>query len=103
MDKETMKALGIEEQDNFDKNNKTTTSNSSNIVAQKFAMVVSVTKIIGYILAFIFGLVMLDVSGDNFFIAILSGGIFALFVWFSTLLYEAIAEVLNLLQDIKNK
>jgi len=66
-------------------------------------MVVSIIKIIGYILAFIFGLVMLDASGDNFFIAILSGGIFALFVWFSTLLYEAIAEVLNLLQDIKNK
>ena len=79
----------------------TNASNSSNEVAEKFMIVVMLIKVIGYSAAFILGLsTMMDL---NFWSGLLVAGGIAVGVWLSTLLYEAIAEGLNLLQDIKNK
>ena len=40
---------------------------------------------------------------EKFLIGILSGLVLVALTWLSTLIFEAIAEGLNLLQDIKNK
>ena len=39
----------------------------------------------------------------NFWIGLVFGLLIAVMTWLSTLLFEAIAEIINLLQDIKNK
>ena len=79
----------------------TNSSNSSNEVAEKFIIVVMLIKVIGYSAAFILGLSTM--MNSNFLGGLLVAGGIAIGVWLSTLLYEAIAEGLNLLQDIKNK
>ena len=76
-------------------------SNSSNVVAEKFILVVLIIKILGYLGAIIIGAIYIGNIG--FGPGLLIGGIIAISVWFSTLIFEAIAEGLNLLQDIKNK
>lgn len=76
-------------------------SNSSNTVAKKFILVVTIMKFIGYLGAVIVAIVFM--SMDEVGIGILSGIITTIITWLSTLIFEAIAEALNLLQDIKNK
>lgn len=79
----------------------TNSSNCSNSVADKFLLVVLIVKFIGYIGAVITAIIFMVNGG--FGLGILSGVIIAISIWCSTLLFEAIAEGLNLLQDIKNK
>ena len=78
-------------------------SNSSNVVANKFKLVVRAIKIIGYAGAIIIGIMMMSIDYFGFLAGLLTGLGIAITTWFSTLLFEAIAEGLNLLQDIKNK
>lgn len=85
---------------------KETTSNNNrrtyNKVATKFNAVVIIMKFLGYgasIIGF-FGIIKsLEETGMAFLCLI--GGIIA--TWLSTLIFEAIAEGLQLLQDIKDK
>lgn len=73
----------------------------TNKVALKFTTVSSIIQAIGYTIAILYGLwAMVNVS---FFNGLIIGVIIGFTVFFSTLLYEAIAEIINLLQDIKNK
>ena len=73
----------------------------TNKVALKFTTVSSIIQVIGYTIAILYGLwAMVNVS---FFNGLIIGVIIGFTVFFSTLLYEAIAEIINLLQDIKNK
>ncbi|MCI8290894.1 MAG: hypothetical protein HFJ25_01365 [Clostridia bacterium] len=76
-------------------------SNSSNTVADKFILVVMIIKFIGYVGAVISAIIL--IGNGEFGVGILAGLVIAIVTWFSTLLFEAIAEGLNLLQDIKNK
>lgn len=79
----------------------TDSSNSSNVVAQKFTMIVITTKVIGYILSIIVAIILMRVV--KFWLGLIVGLLIADVTWLSTLLFEAIAEIINLLQDIKNK
>lgn len=79
----------------------TDSSNSSNVVAQKFTMIVITTKVIGYILSIIVAVILMNTI--KFWVGLVVGLLIADITWLSTLLFEAIAEIINLLQDIKNK
>ena len=79
----------------------TNSSNSSNVVAQKFTMIVITTKVIGYILSIIVAVILMNTI--KFWVGLVVGLLIADITWLSTLLFEAIAEIINLLQDIKNK
>jgi hypothetical protein len=60
-----------------------------------------IIKFIGYVGAVISAIIL--IGNGEFGVGILAGLVIAIVTWFSTLLFEAIAEGLNLLQDIKNK
>ena len=94
------KSIGanIEETEVTNSNN----SNSSNDVADKFILVGTILNIVGYLFAIIIGIVGIIQSG-NFWSGIISAIIIAFCVFISTLFYQGIAEIINLLQDIKNK
>ena len=79
----------------------TNSSNSSNVVAQKFTIIVISTKVVGYILSIIVAIILMRVV--KFWLGLIVGLLIADITWLSTLLFEAIAEIINLLQDIKNK
>ncbi len=79
----------------------TDSSNSSNVVAQKFTIIVISTKVVGYILSIIVAIILMRVV--KFWLGLIVGLLIADITWLSTLLFEAIAEIINLLQDIKNK
>lgn len=73
----------------------------NNKVALKFGIVIMIIKAIGYI-----GAVMLFIvlaSTEQFLSGLVTGVITFIVTWFSTLIFEAIAEGLQLLQDIKEK
>lgn len=72
-----------------------------NKVANKFNFVVMIVKCIGYLLAITIFICFIQM--DKFLVGLgwCVGLSFA--TWLSTLIMEAIAEGLNLLQDIKNK
>lgn len=73
-----------------------------NPVAQKFSLVVNVIKVIGYVSAIILACYLWSES-ENF---LFGGGVgisIAIATWLSILIFEAIAEGLNLLQEIANK
>lgn len=76
-------------------------SNSKNVVAEKFLLMSNIIHVIGYITAIIIGVIIM--KEVNVLTGILTGIMIATFTWFSTLIFEAIAEVINLLQDIKNR
>ncbi len=73
----------------------------NNPVAKKFNFLVMTMKIIGYFSAFISLITFISLGkfwfGLGIFISALGG------VWLSTLIFEAIAEALNLLQEIRDK
>lgn len=77
------------------------TRKTKNKVANKFSLIVMITKCIGYFSAIIVLIAFIQMeeiwSGLRWCIVI------CIATWFSTLIFEAIAEGLNLLQDIKNK
>lgn len=88
---------------------KTQTTNSTNNynkriynrVANKFNTVVFIVKFLGYFAGFIW--LILLAQNDNFLMGLgVCIGIFII-TWFSTLIFEAIAEGLQLLEDIRNK
>ena len=75
-------------------------SNSSNNVAQKFLLVVNIIKFLGYFVSIFCGIML--IINVNFWLGLGVCLVIAIITWLSTLLFEAIAEALNLLQDIKN-
>ena len=72
-----------------------------NRVAKKFNLIVYIWKVFGYFIGFI-SLIVLS-QNDNFLTGLLVCVITCIITWFSTLIFEAIAEGLQLLEDIKNK
>ena len=79
-----------------------------NRVAKKFKIVVTVIKILGYGYAILSTLLFILASAlsNMVLLAVLGivvGLLIAIGTWLACLMYEAIAEGLQLLQDIKNK
>ena len=72
-----------------------------NRIARKFDLVVWIIKFLGY-LGGIISLIILT-SLDDFIIGLVVCIVTCIVTWLSTLLFEAIAEGLQLLEDIKNK
>ncbi len=72
-----------------------------NKIANKFKIVANILKFIGYGGAFIFTIIYM--SADEIGFAILGAIVIVIATWFSCLFWEAISEVLQLLEDIKNK
>ncbi len=72
-----------------------------NKVAAKFSMVVWFIRILGYFGGIISLIIYAQL--DNFEIGLLVCVITCIVTWFSTLMFEAIGEGLQLLEDIKNK
>lgn len=73
----------------------------TNTVASKFSLVVSIMKFLGYGATIIGFIALFSNEEQGFaFICLICGGIVT---WLSTLFFEAIAEGLQLLEDIKNK
>lgn len=72
-----------------------------NPVARKFNLVVIIIKILGYFSAFTSLITFIILK--SFWFGILSFIIICIATWLSTLIFEAIAEGLNLLENIKNK
>ena len=82
-------------------NNKIKTSERTNKVALKFSVIVSIIKFVGYVASIISFITLLSLGETGFaFICLICGTFLTLF---STLIFEAIAEGLQLLEDIKNK
>lgn len=101
---------GIENILNNFKIDKETVNNGSNVtsnkriynkVATKFNFVVWIIKALGYF-AGIISLIVCANNG-NFGIGLVICIITCVATWLSTLLFEAISEALQLLEDIKNK
>ena len=82
--------------------------NEQNRVSKKFRTVVSVLKILGYgsaIISTLFYIILVALS-NTLLVAVTGialGLLIAVGTWLACLSYEAIAEGLQLLQDIKNK
>ena len=85
-----------EETINYDDENEIT-----NKVASKFSLLVGIMKFIGYSASFISFIALLSSEETGFAFLCLIGG--AIFTWLSTLFFEAVAEGLQLLQDIKDE
>ena len=81
--------------------NKVNTIVKTNKVASKFSLLVGIMKFIGYSASFISFIALLSSEETGFAFLCLIGG--AIFTWLSTLFFEAVAEGLQLLQDIKDK
>lgn len=75
--------------------------NIFNPVAKKINLVVMVIKVLGYLLAFI--LLIIFMSIEEFGWGIVLFILQCIVTWLSTLILEAIAEGLNLLQEIRDK
>ena len=95
----------ILEKENINQNsnvdNKVNTIVRTNKVASKFSLVVNIMKFLGYG-ATIIGFIFLFSSEEQGF-AFLSLICGAIVTWLSTLFFEAVAEGLQLLQDIKDE
>ena len=81
-------------------------TNEQNKIAKKFKAVVSALKILGYgaaILCAIAGFLYFFTSIESSITNLISAITVAVGTWMACLFYEAIAEGLQLLQDIKNK
>ena len=73
-----------------------------NKVAAKFNIIISVIKILGYFGAFLC-LIIGITKTSNYIFGLWIGAIVSIITWLSTIFLEAIAEGLQLLEDIKNK
>ena len=99
-----LKAMGIKQSYNYGSSNYSSPQNyreTFNPVAKKFSLVVIVMKVIGYLSAFI-GLIAW-MSLDELGLGCLFFIVAFIVTWLSTLIFEAIAEGLNLLQEIRDK
>ena len=77
-----------------------------NPVAAKFAGVAATIKTLGYGAAIVLALLIMasfDMEGEGVLLAFITGLSIAVTTWFACLIWEAIAEALQLLEDIKNK
>lgn len=87
------------------KNSITVSSNNNrtnfNQVAKKFNLVVMIMKVLGYFSAFV-GLIGF-IGMSEFWWGVLWCIVVSIVTWLSTLIFEAIAEGLNLLQEIRDK
>ncbi len=81
--------------------NNNTNDSKTNAVAFKFKIVVRIIQFVGYIGALIVAILYMVL--EQFWLGIAFGIAIAVFTWFSKLIFEAIAEGLQLLEDIKNK
>ena len=82
-------------------NNRINTLTKTNKVAVKFSIIISIVKFIGYLASIIAFITFLSLEETGLaFLYLICGSIVTLF---STLLFEAMAEGLQLLEDIKNK
>lgn len=75
--------------------------NTFNPVAKKFNLVVMIMKVLGYFSAFV-GLIGF-ICMSEFWWGVLWCIVVSIVTWLSTLIFEAIAEALNLLQEIRDK
>lgn len=83
------------------RDNKMNIVNKTNKVAAKFSIIVSIIKFIGYLASIIAFITFLSLEETGLaFLYLICGSIVTLF---STLLFEAMAEGLQLLEDIKKK
>ena len=81
--------------------NKVNTIVKTNTVASKFSLVVNIMKFLGYGATIIGFIALFSNEEQGFaFLCLICG---AIVTWLSTLFFEAIAEGLQLLEDIKNK
>lgn len=77
-----------------------------NKIAGKFKLVATILKIIGYGGAILAALVIIlrsEMEANGIILGIIVALIASLITWFSCLTWEAIAEIIQLLEDIKNK
>lgn len=81
--------------------NATNNKRKYNKVATKFNFVVWIMKFLGYLSGIITWIVLANL--DNGLMGFVICVVICVVTWFSTLLFEAIAEGLQLLEDIKNK
>lgn len=81
--------------------NHTNTKRIPNKVTTKFNIVIFIIKLLGYFGAFICLITYTQIS--NLGLGLLICVIVCIVTWLSTLIFEAIAEGLQLLEDIKNK
>lgn len=82
-------------------NKKINTQSITNSVSHKFSLLVGIMQIIGYLASFIAFVTFLTLEETGFaFLSLICGTIVT---WLSTLFFEAVAEGLQLLQDIKDK
>ena len=73
----------------------------TNKVASKFSLVVNIMKFLGYFATIIGFFALFSIEEQGFaFLCLICG---VIVTWLSTLFFEAIAEGLQLLEDIKNK
>lgn len=81
--------------------NNTNTKRKYNKVANKFNIVVWIIKFLGYVGGIISWIIFANLNNGwtGFVVCIIT----CILTWFSTLLFEAVAEGLQLLEDIKNK
>lgn len=79
----------------------TKTENLQNVIAQKLTVIVFTIKVIGYLVAICVGIA--TIINVNLGYGLIIGVCIAVAVFFSTLIYEALAELINLLHEIKNK
>lgn len=90
-------------------NNQVPTKNKvkiKNKIANKFKLVVTLLKFLGYGGAIISALIIIlasEMELAGIVVGLLVALVVSLITWFSCLSWEAIAEVLQLLEDIKNK
>ena len=85
----------------YSSDKKTIDYECKNKIASKFDTLVFIIKLFGYFLAI--GTFILCTQEENFLTGLGAGLIIAIITFFSTIFYEAIAEIINILQDIKNK
>ena len=74
---------------------------NTNKIAAKFTLVSNILKCLGYGGAVLLTLILLE-EGETLQ-ALLAGGVSAIATWFACLTWEAISEIIQLLEDIKNK
>ena len=81
--------------------NKVNTIVRTNKIASKFSLVVNIMKFLGYVATIISFIALFSIEEQGFaFLCLICG---VIVTWLSTLFFEAIAEGLQLLEDIKER
>ncbi len=95
----------IEKLESYKPNVKEINNNKTidNEVSDKFTLFVIITKALGYLLSVISFFVIMFATNGNILIGLLIGAIICIITLLLSLFLEGFAEVLQLLEDIKNK